>query len=236
MGEAIEGTLGQDRVVEEGDPLLDGPVGGDDGRGAAMALDDDLVEVAGLLGVEAAKSKVINDEQIRGEKASEHALRGVIGPGLVDELEERIAAEEEHTASGSAGAVSEGTGEEGLADADGPEEEDVLVALEEAEAEEIADPVPVEGDGGIPVEVLKGVGLLEAGTVETSGEVLVLPAVNLVLEGELQEAEGAEGGLLGIGGPIRKGGEHSGELEALEHGFQGRFDLSHGPSPWRGGE
>jgi hypothetical protein len=236
MGKAIESTLGEDRVVEEGDPLLDGPVGGDDGRGAAVPLDDNLVEVAGLLRVEAAESKVINDEQIRGEKATDHALGGVIGPGLVDEPEERIAAEEQHPASGPAGAVSEGTGKEGLSDADGSEEEDVLVALEETEAEEIADPVPVEGDGGVPVEVLKGVGLLEAGPVEAGGEALVLSAVDLVLEGELQEVEGTEGGLLGIGGPIRKGGEHSGELQTLEHGFQGRFDFSHGPSPWLGGE
>jgi len=60
MGEAVEGTLGQDGIVEEGDPLLDGPVGGDDGGAPAVALDDDLVEVAGLLGVEAAQPKVIN--------------------------------------------------------------------------------------------------------------------------------------------------------------------------------
>jgi len=62
VGEAIEGALGQDGIVEEGDPFLDGPVGGDDGGAPAMTLDDHLVEVAGLLGIEAAESEVIDDE------------------------------------------------------------------------------------------------------------------------------------------------------------------------------
>lgn len=129
--------------------------------------------------------------------------------------------------AGAASAVGEGTGEEGLADADGPEEEDVLVAIEEAETEEVADPVAVEGDGGVPIEVLEGVGFLEAGPVEAGGKVLVLAAVDLVLESELKEVEGAEGGLLGIGSPVRQRGHHAAELQALEHSFQGGFDFSH---------
>jgi hypothetical protein len=51
---------GQDGVVEEGDPLLDGPVGGSDGGGAVVAFDDDLVEVAGLLGVEPPEYPVVD--------------------------------------------------------------------------------------------------------------------------------------------------------------------------------
>ena len=58
MGQTVEGTLGQDGIVEEGDPLLDGPVGGDDGGASAVPLNDDLVEVAGLLGIKAAEAKV----------------------------------------------------------------------------------------------------------------------------------------------------------------------------------
>jgi hypothetical protein len=48
---AIEGALGEDGVIEEGDPFVDGPDGGHDGGGPAVALDDDVVEVTGLLGV-----------------------------------------------------------------------------------------------------------------------------------------------------------------------------------------
>jgi hypothetical protein len=218
VGEAVECALGEDGIIEEWDPLVDGPVGGDDGGGAAVALDDDLVEVAGLLGVESPKTEVVDNEEIRSEEATDNALGGVIGPGLVDELEERVAAKEEDAAAGATGAMAESAGEEGLAHADGPEEKDVLVTFEESEAEEISDAVAVEGDGSVPVKVLEGMGLLEAGAVEAGGEVLVFPAIDLVLKGELEEVEGGEGGLLGIGDAVRKGGCHAGELEALENG------------------
>ena len=85
MGEAVEGTLGEDGIVEKGDPFLDGPVGGNDGGASAMTLDDDLVEVAGLLGIEAAQSKIVDDEEIRGEETPEHFLGGVISPGLISD-------------------------------------------------------------------------------------------------------------------------------------------------------
>jgi hypothetical protein len=169
VGEAVEGTLDQDGVIEEGGPLVDSPVGGDDGGGAAVALDDDLVEVAGVLGIEAAQAEVVEDEEVGSQEAAHDPLGGVVGPGLVDESQEGIAAEEQNAAPGAAGGVPQGAGEEGLSNAHGTEEEDILVAVEEAEAEEVSDPVPVEGDGGVPVEVFEGVGLLEASCCDPGG-------------------------------------------------------------------
>jgi hypothetical protein len=98
--EAIEGALGEDGIVKERDPLVDGAVRCDDGGAAAMALDDDFVEVAGLLGIEPPESEVIDDEEVGSEQATEHTLGGVIGPGLVDQLEEGIAPEEEDPTAG----------------------------------------------------------------------------------------------------------------------------------------
>ena len=49
VGEAIEGALGEDRVIEEGDPLVDTAVGCDDRGAATVTLDNDLIEVTGLL-------------------------------------------------------------------------------------------------------------------------------------------------------------------------------------------
>jgi hypothetical protein len=49
---------------------------------------------------------------------------------------------------------------------------------------------------------LEGVRLGEACTVEAVREVLVLPSVDLVLEGKLEEVEGSEPGLRGVGGRL----------------------------------
>jgi hypothetical protein len=59
MGEAVERTVREDGVVEERDPLVDRAVARDDRRGPAIALDEDVVEVARLLGGELAQAEVV---------------------------------------------------------------------------------------------------------------------------------------------------------------------------------
>jgi hypothetical protein len=164
VSEAIEGALGEDGIVEQGDPLVDGPVAGDDGGGAPVPFEDHLVEITRLLGGQASQAEVIEDEQIGSEQAAQHLLGGVIGTGLVKRLEEVIGAQEAYVVAGAAGSVAERTGEKGLSDSDRAEEDHILAAFDEAEAEELLHAVSVEGDGGIPVEVLQRLVLLEAGS------------------------------------------------------------------------
>ena len=90
--------------------------------------------------------------------------------------------------SSKRGIHSQRAGRESCSYADGSEEEDILVAFEEADAKEVADAV---------------------------GEVFVLAAIDLVLERKFKEVEVVEEGFLGMGGPIWQGGGRAGELEAL---------------------
>jgi hypothetical protein len=61
VGETVQGTIGEDRVVEERDRFLDGAVARDDGGGVAVPLDENAVEVAGLLGGELPKAENVGD-------------------------------------------------------------------------------------------------------------------------------------------------------------------------------
>ena len=65
VGEPVEGAVAQDGVVEEAEPLVDSPVGGDDEAGGTMPGDDQLVEVYGLLLGHPVETEVVEDEQIR---------------------------------------------------------------------------------------------------------------------------------------------------------------------------
>ena len=162
--ESVNSALSEDRVVKERDPLIDGPVAGEDGRGTPVALEDDLVEVAGLTGVEAAKREVIDDKDVGGEQATQYLLGGVVGARVVEELEEVIGAQEEDVVVGTARSMTEGGGQESLSYPDGSEEDHILLAFHEAQGEEIADAVPVEGDGSVPVEALEGLFFLKSST------------------------------------------------------------------------
>ena len=65
VGEAVERALGQDRIVEERDPLVDRPVAGHDRGSAAVPLEDHLVDVARLLSGEPPQGEVVDDEEVR---------------------------------------------------------------------------------------------------------------------------------------------------------------------------
>jgi len=236
VGEPIERTLGQDRIVEERDPLLDGPIAGNDRRGPSVALEDHLVEVVGLLGREPAQAEVVEHQQVGGEQPSQCLLGRVVRARLVEHLEHPVGAQEEHVVPRTAGRVAERPSKEGLSDPNGTEEDDVLLAFDEAEREELLDPVAVEGDRSIPVEALEGLLLLEAGPHEAKGKVLVIPAIDLVLEHELQEVELRKLRLPGVGDAVRKRREQARELQALEDGLERWVDLGgHGTrSPFGG--
>ena len=50
IGQPVQGAVAQDGVVKDAEPFLHGPVAGDDKAGDPVAVEDELVEVGGLLG------------------------------------------------------------------------------------------------------------------------------------------------------------------------------------------
>ena len=64
VGETVEGGVGEDGVGEEPYPLGNVAIRSDDEAGAAVALDDEGVEVFRLLLVEPLETEVIDDKQV----------------------------------------------------------------------------------------------------------------------------------------------------------------------------
>ena len=80
VGQAVEGAVAEDGVVEEAEPFVHGPVAGDDEAGRPMAIEDQLVEIGGLLGSEPVQPGVVEDEQVGGEEGPEGAVQRVVDP------------------------------------------------------------------------------------------------------------------------------------------------------------
>jgi hypothetical protein len=57
--ETVDGGLGQQGVGHLGDPLDGFAVGGDEGGGAAVPLDHQLIDVCGVQGVEGLQGKIV---------------------------------------------------------------------------------------------------------------------------------------------------------------------------------
>ena len=199
------------------------------GGGAAMTLDEDVVEVAGLLGGELAQPEVVEDEEVGGEPGAQFALEGVVGARLAQGEQELGDLDEADVMAGAAGAVAEGLGEPALADADRAAEDDVLLGGEPVEGEELADARAVVAHGRVPHELLVADELLEAGGREAAGEAVAVAAIDLVLEQELEELEGRELGLARVGGAIGERGQQAAQAQALEAADQIRGDLHRRP-------
>ncbi|MEZ4480481.1 MAG: hypothetical protein R3B97_04900 [Dehalococcoidia bacterium] len=67
VGKAVEGGVREDGVGEEANPFAHVAVAGDDEAGVTVTLDDERVEVLGLLLGEPVEAEVIDDKQVGGE-------------------------------------------------------------------------------------------------------------------------------------------------------------------------
>lgn len=130
MCEPVDGTLGEHGVREQRDPFVNGAIAGEDGRGSAVAFQNDFVEVTGLLVIEAAQCKIVNDQQVRGEQAAKDLVGGAIGAGLMKLMQEPVGAHKQHLTAGAASGMAKGAGEEGLSDPHWTEEDHIFLALD----------------------------------------------------------------------------------------------------------
>ena len=106
VGQAIKGAVAQYGILEETQPLVHGPVAGDHEAGGPVPVEDQLVQVSGLLGGETVQPQVIQDQQVRGQEGAEAALQRVVHPGLGHDLEEIVGLNEAHGVAGADGGVA----------------------------------------------------------------------------------------------------------------------------------
>ena len=107
----------------------------------------------------------------------------------------------------------------------GPEEDHVLVALEEAEGEEILDAVAVEGHGASQSKPSRVCSSSKPARCDAQRQVLVVAPVDLVLERELEELELTELRLPRVRHPVGERRQKARELQALHHGLERLIDL-----------
>ena len=73
VNQPIEDGIGIVRVADKGVPFVDRDLAGEDGRAAAVALFEDLVEVATASAVEGFEAPIVEDEELDAGKATQDA-------------------------------------------------------------------------------------------------------------------------------------------------------------------
>src|SRR5215472_8452432 len=103
----------------------------------AVPLDDQVVQILALLRGQTVQGKVIQNEQIRRQVAAEDTFERMVATGLAEVFQQRVGAREDHAVAGSDGGGAECLNQKCFPDADGSNQDDVLLALEELESEDV---------------------------------------------------------------------------------------------------
>ena len=128
-----------------------------------MTLHDELVEIVALLGVQAAEAKIVKDNKIRRQVATEDLVVCAVRTCLTELGEQRIGANEHHRVTGTHSSGPQALSQQRLADADGPDEDAMLLTRQELQREHVLQLAPIELDWGGPVEAVQRHAVLETG-------------------------------------------------------------------------
>jgi hypothetical protein len=237
--EAVTDRVGQGGVGEVVVPLGGRELAGDDGGAGAVAVLEDLEEIAALRVLHGGEPPVVDHEDVEAGERAEQADVGAIGTGQGELVEEAGGPAVAGARALAARLMRQGAGEEALADAGGADQDHVVVLGDPAAGGELADDGLVELAPGRVVDGLDArLRELELGLLQGPYEARVLPGAPLGLDEEaeaLVEGEGGEIGLLLLRGPGRG---HGVELEGLElfhcRGGQHRWVSFTGSRPARG--
>jgi len=125
--EAVADGVGQSGVGEVVMPLGWRELAGDDGRAGAIAILEDLEEVAALLILDRGEAPVVDHEDVDAGELAEEADVGAIGAGQGELVEEARGAAVAGAIALAARLMCQGTRDEALPDAGGADQDHVVV-------------------------------------------------------------------------------------------------------------
>ena len=130
--EPVHYGIGHDRIREDGRPVRESPIGGQEDRPEGVALIDDRVEALRRAIVDLPEGKVIDHEQIGLDESSGESLKQLreVCPGNgVEEVVKGVKVDREIL---PAGGMGDCLGQMGLPCSRGAEQEEVFAFLDEA--------------------------------------------------------------------------------------------------------
>ncbi len=154
MEQAIADGVGDGGVAEVVMPVPDGDLAGEDRGPVAVAVVDDLEQIAALEVGQGRESPVVEDEHVGAGQAGEQSRVGPIGAGECELVEQARDAAVEGPVALATGLLRERAGKVGLPDTGGPGDDHVVMLLDPGAGRELAHEGAVQLTAGRVVDVL----------------------------------------------------------------------------------
>ncbi len=116
VNEAVQDGVAQGGVADDVVPMFDGDLAGDDGRGATVAIIEDLQKVAPFGRTENRKTPVVEDQELNPADGFEQAAIAAVAASQGERLEQARNAVILDRTIVAAGFVAEGAGNPALAE------------------------------------------------------------------------------------------------------------------------
>ena len=217
-------------VTDDGVPVGDGQLAGDEGGGPLGPVLDDLGEVAAFGVAERCEHPVVDGEQVQSAQPGEQPGVGAVAAADGKLLQEARHADVARGEAAAAGPFDERAREEALADAARPGDDQVVAFGDPRASAQCQDLLSVEPTRMGRVDGLEGGGMAQLGGAEPAVELALLAGRPLGVHEEAEALLEAEGS--GLVGPelVLAGVGHGAELHGIEL-VEGLFD-QHGSSSW----
>src|SRR5262245_20451492 len=124
--EAVADGIGEGGIADEGVPLSDGQLAGQDGGAGAMPIIEQFEEVPTILRGESIEPPVVDEQDVNAGELGEQAEVTAVGPGEGELVEEAGGAPIEGPEALATGLLGEGAGHEGLAGSGGADDQEIL--------------------------------------------------------------------------------------------------------------
>src|SRR5258707_11738598 len=170
VNKAIQDGVAEGGVADNFVPMLDGDLAGDDGRGATVAIIEDLQKVAPFGRIENRQAPVVEDQELNAAEGFEQAAIATVAPSEAEGLEQAGDAMVLDRTVVAAGLVAEGAGNPALAQPGCPRDEQVLVAVDPVAADESGEDGATDAAWRAPIEVFHACALAQRGELEAGGE------------------------------------------------------------------
>jgi len=200
-GKPIEDGAGDGSVAEVLSPVAELDVGGDSGRGAAVSTVDEVEQGVGGGGLvvalaDLAEADVVDDDQVGSCPRAKPTWIGVVGEACMQVVQEIDA-----TGVADANALLAGTQRKGLeevafAGAGLSGDDQIVTALDEAQATELEDEALVDGRLEVEVEGFEGFALVQTAVVDAPLDAALGLGGDLAAQDMLEED--------GMGGALAK--------------------------------
>src|SRR6202163_581566 len=191
--DAIEDGVGQRGIVEEGIPMFDRQLTGDQRRFAGGAIVKQFEQISTVGLADRCEAPIVEDEQIDSGELLQAAAEATVAVGNAQFFEQAAEASVEDGKALATRGLAQRTGEPGLAETGGAGDEDVVSGANPVGAGEAGELTSIEAAGTGGVEILNtSVGILELGLFEQTfqapriapGEFAIHEQAEAVFEGE----------------------------------------------------